>query len=357
MKIVLFSLLALFLAGCDIKVGPAVPADPDRPTIGISMPTQSEFRWVEDGNNIVSVLEEQGYETDLQYGEDVVENQLAQIENMITRGVDLLIIASIDGEALSGILEQAEMLDIPVIAYDRLIMNSEHVSYYATFDNYGVGQLQGNYIVESLGLEEGEGPFNIELFAGSPDDNNAYFFWDGAMDILQPYIDEGQLVVKSGQTNFNQAATLRWDGATAQSRMDNILTAHYSNETLDVVLSPYDGISLAVISSLQSQGYGTESRPLPLITGQDAFEATARSIMRGEQTQTIFKDTRILADRAADMASALIEGRDPEVNDTETYDNNAHVVPAYLIDPVSVDEENLEEELIESGFMDRNVIE
>ncbi|BAK93760.1 sugar ABC transporter sugar-binding protein [Tetragenococcus halophilus NBRC 12172] len=325
--------------------------------MGISMPTQGEERWVEDGNNMERLLEEKGYETDLQYAEDVVENQLAQIENMITRGADILIIASIDGEALSGILEQAEILDIPVISYDRLIMNSEHVSYYATFDNYGVGELQGEYIVDALGLEDGEGPFNIELFGGSPDDNNAYFFWDGAMDVLTPYIDNGQLVVQSNQTDFNQAAILRFDGEVAQTRMDNILTAHYSNENLDAILSPYDGISLGAISSLQSQGYGTENRPLPIITGQDAFVATARSIENGEQTQTIFKDTRLLAERAANMTESLIEGKEPEVNDTESYDNNAKVVPSYLIDPVSVDKDNLEEELIESGYIDRDAIE
>lgn len=321
------------------------------------MPTQGEERWVEDGNNMERLLEEKGYETDLQYAEDVVENQLAQIENMITRGADILIIASIDGEALSGILKQAEILDIPVISYDRLIMNSEHVSYYATFDNYGVGELQGEYIVDALGLEDGEGPFNIELFGGSPDDNNAYFFWDGAMDVLTPYIDNGQLVVQSNQTDFNQAAILRFDGEVAQTRMDNILTAHYSNENLDAILSPYDGISLGAISSLQSQGYGTENRPLPIITGQDAFVATARSIENGEQTQTIFKDTRLLAERAANMTESLIEGKEPEVNDTESYDNNAKVVPSYLIDPVSVDKDNLEEELIESGYIDRDAIE
>ncbi|GEQ34268.1 multiple monosaccharide ABC transporter substrate-binding protein [Marinilactibacillus psychrotolerans] len=357
MKIILLSILALFLGGCDIAIGPDVQANPDKPTIGISMPTQSSERWVEDGSNMVRLLEEKGYETDLQYGEDIVENQLSQIENMITKGADLLIIASIDGEALSGILDQTDRLDIPVISYDRLIMNSEQISYYATFDNYGVGELQAQYIIDRLGLEEGEGPFNIELFAGSPDDNNAYFFWDGAMDKLQPYLDSGQLVVQSGQTEFSQAATLRWDGATAQARMDNILTAHYANQKLDAILSPYDGISLGVISSLQASGYGTENRPLPIITGQDAFAASAKSIMNDEQTQTIFKDTRLLAERAVDMTEAIINGTEPEINDTETYDNNAKIVPSYLIDPVSVDKENLEEVLIESGYLDPSTIE
>lgn len=323
-------------------------------TVGIAMPTQSSERWVDDGNNMVEMFEELGYETDLQYAEDVVENQLSQIENMITRGVDILVIASIDGEALTDVLDQAQNLDIPVISYDRLIMNHEHVSYYATFDNFGVGVIQGEYIEDQLGLANGEGPFNIELFAGSPDDNNAYFFWDGAMSILEPYIDNGQLVVRSGQTEFSQAATLRWSGSEAQERMDNILSAHYSDETLDVVYSPFDGISLGVISSLQAVGYGTDTRPLPVVTGQDAERSSVRSIIAGEQTQTVFKDTRALAEQAVNMADSVLNDQEPEVNDTETYDNNVKVVPSYLLEPVSVDIDNYQEVLIDSGYYDED---
>lgn len=319
-------------------------------TVGIAMPTKSSERWIRDGENIAEQFEELGYETDLQYAEDVVENQVSQIENMITKGVDLLVIASIDGEALTDVLEQAERSEIPVISYDRLIMNSEHVSYYATFDNFQVGVLQGEYIEKSLNLAEEEGPFNIELFGGSPDDNNAYFFWDGAMSVLQPYIDEGKLVVQSGQTDFNQAATLRWSGAEAQERMDNLLSAHYSNENLDAVYSPFDGISIGVISSLKAVGYGTDDKPLPIITGQDAETASVKSIIAGEQTQTIFKDTRTLAEHAVSMGDSVLKGEEPEVNDTETYDNGAKVVPSYLVEPVSVDINNYEEVLIDSGY-------
>jgi putative multiple sugar transport system substrate-binding protein len=341
----------LFMAACGDS-GSA--GDDDTKTVGIAMPTQSSERWVDDGDNMVKMFEELGYETDLQYAEDVVENQLSQIENMITRGVDILVIASIDGEALTDVLDQAENLDIPVISYDRLIMNHDHVSYYATFDNFQVGAIQGEYIEEQLGLGEGEGPFNIELFAGSPDDNNAYFYWDGAMSVLQPYIDNGQLVVRSGQTNFEQAATLRWSGAEAQERMDNILSAHYSDETLDVVYSPFDGISLGVISSLQAVGYGSDDRPLPIVTGQDAESSSVRSIIAGEQTQTVFKDTRALAEQAVNMADKVLKGEEPEVNDTETYDNNVKVVPAYLLEPVSVDIDNYQEVLIDSGYYEED---
>ncbi len=341
----------LFTAACQSEGGGS-----DKQTVGIAMPTQSSERWVDDGNNMVDMFEELGYETNLQYAEDVVENQLSQIENMITQGVDILVIASIDGEALTDVLDQAQNLGIPVIAYDRLIMNHEHVSYYATFDNFEVGVLQGEYIEEQLALDESEDSYNIELFAGSPDDNNAYFFWDGAMSVLQPYIDEGKLIVRSGQTDFSQGATLRWSGSEAQERMDNLLSAHYSDEDIDVVYSPFDGISLGIVSSLKAVGYGTDSRPLPLITGQDAERSSIRSIVEGEQTQTIFKDTRLLAEQAVEMARAVIENEEPEVNDTETYDNNEKIVPSYLIEPVSVDIDNYEEVLIESGYYDEDEI-
>src|SRR5690625_854255 len=269
---------------------------------------------------------------------------------MITKGVDILVIASIDGEALTEVLEQAENQDIPVIAYDRLIMNSDHVSYYATFDNFKVGVQQGEYIVEQLELEDSDETYSIELFAGSPDDNNAYFFWDGAMSILEPYIEEGKLVVQSGQTDFEQGATLRWDGAAAQERMDNLLSAHYSNEKVDVIYSPFDGISRGVISSLKAVGYGTGDNPMPIITGQDAELASIKSILAGEQTQTVFKDTRELAKQATNMGIAILKGEEPEINDTETNDNGEKVVPSFLLVPVSVDIDNYKETLIDRGY-------
>jgi len=318
--------------------------------IGIAMPTKSSERWVSDGSNMVKEFEALGYRTDLQYGEDIIENQVSQIENMITKGAKLLVIASIDGESLTDVLQKAADAGIPVIAYDRLIRKSEHVDYYATFDNFKVGVLQGSYIEEKLGLKEGKGPFNIELFAGSPDDNNAYFFFNGAMSVLQPYIDNGQLVVRSGQTDFDQIATLRWDGGVAQSRMDNLLSAHYTTENVHAVLSPYDGISIGVLSSLKSVGYGTPDKPLPVITGQDAEVASVKSIIAGEQTQTVFKDTRELAKVAVRMADAILNGREPEVNDTTTYDNGVKVVPSYLLEPISVDITNYKEVLIGSGY-------
>lgn len=347
---------ALLLTACN-GVGDAARPDGENGVIGIAMPTQSSERWIDDGDNMVAEFEDRGYGTDLQYAEDIVEDQVAQIENMITRGVDALVIASIDGEALGDVLDMAADGDIPVIAYDRLIMGSEHVDYYATFDNFEVGVLQGQYIVDTLDLENEDGPFNIELFGGAPDDNNAYFFNDGAMSVLQPHIDDGTLEVLSGQTSMEQIATTRWDGSIAQSRMDNLLSANYSDEEVHAVLSPFDGISLGVIESLRAVGYGTEEQPLPVITGQDADLSSVRSIVAGEQTQTVFKDTRALASQTVDMTEALLNDEEVPVNDTESYDNGVQVVPSFLLEPVSVDLDNYHEVLVESGYYEESELQ
>jgi len=317
--------------------------------VGIAMPTQSSQRWIQDGGYMKEILEERGYKVDLQYAEDNIDAQVAQVENMIVKGADCLVIAAIDGAALFNVLEQAAQNDVKIIAYDRLIVNSPHVSYYATFDNFKVGVQQGGYIVKALDLASGAGPFNIELFAGSPDDTNAYYFFDGAMSQLQPYIDNGQLVVPSGQTNFDQVATLRWDGVVAQQRMDNLLAAYYTDKNVDAVLSPYDGLSIGILSALKSVGYGS-SKEIPVVTGQDAEVPSVKSILAGEQASTVFKDTRTLAKRASDMVDAVLKGVEPEINDTKTYDNGVKVVPSFLEEPVSVDINNWEEALIDTGY-------
>lgn len=322
----------------------------DKGTVGIAMPTQSAERWIDDGNNMVDQLEELGYETILQYGEDDVQNQVSQIENMITRGIDYLVIASIDGSALTDVLSMAAEEDITVIAYDRLLMNSDHVDYYVTFDNFEVGVIGAEYIEEELNLKDGEGPFNIEIFGGSPDDNNAVINYDGYMSIFQQYIDNEQLVVQSGQTDFNQLATLRWDAATAQERMDNLLSANYTDKELDAIFSPYDPISLSIIASLKGVGYGTDDLPLPVITGQDANIPSIKSIIAGEQDMTIFKDTRALADSTVKVIEAVANDEEVDVDDTETYDNDVKVVPTILEEPIVVDKDNYEEMLIDSGY-------
>lgn len=349
LSVLIVSIMVFLLAACGSNGGEQSSTG-ENGTVGISMPSKSLERWVSDGSNMKKEFESLGYGVDLQYAEDVIENQVSQIENMITKGVKVIVIAPIDGESLTDVLDKAAEADIQVIAYDRLIKKSEHVSYYATFDNFKVGVLQASYIVDKLGLQDGKGPFNIELFGGSPDDNNAYFFYDGAMSILQPYMDKGLLVVRSGQTTMDKIATMRWDGATAQARMDNLLSANYTDTNVDAVLSPNDAISIGVISSLKGVGYGSDSKPMPIIVGQDAEVASVKSIIAGEQTQTVFKDTRALAKKVVTMVESLLKGQEAEVNDKNTYDNGVKVVPSYLLEPVSVDKDNYKEILIDSGY-------
>ena len=322
----------------------------DKGLVGVSMPTKSSARWIDDGNNMVKELKAAGYSVDLQYAEDDIPNQLAQIENMVTKGVKVLVIASIDGTTLSDVLQKAADKGVKVIAYDRLIKKSKNVDYYATFDNFQVGVLQATSLVDALKLKEGKGPFNIELFGGSPDDNNAFFFYNGAMSVLDPYIKSGKLVVRSKQMGMDKVGTLRWDGAVAQARMDNLLSAFYGKEKVHAVLSPYDGLSIGILSSLKGVGYCTAQQPCPFVSGQDAEIPSVKSIIKGEQYSTIFKDTRELAKVTVKMVDAVMSGKTPEVNDTKTYNNEVKVVPSYLLKPVPVDKSNYEKVLVGSGY-------
>jgi putative multiple sugar transport system substrate-binding protein len=323
----------------------------DKGTIGISMPTKSSARWIADGDNMVKTLQAKGYKTDLQYADNDIPNQLAQIENMITKKEKVLVIAAIDGTTLSDALQKAADAGIKVISYDRLIVGSGNVDYYATFDNFGVGVLQAGTLVKGLGLDAGKnGPFNIELFGGSADDNNAFFFYNGAMSVLQPYIDSGKLVVQSKQMGMDKVSTLRWDAAVAQARMDNLLSAFYTKKRVDAVLSPYDGLSIGIISALKGVGYGSKDQPMPFISGQDAEVPSVKSIIAHEQYSTIFKDTRELAKVAAGMVDAVLSGGKPEINDTKTYNNKVKIVPSYLLKPVAVDATNWKPALIDSGY-------
>jgi putative multiple sugar transport system substrate-binding protein len=334
-------------------------AAPGEALVGVTMPTKSSERWIHDGDNVKSALEKLGYKVDLQYAENDIPTQVNQIENQITRGAKLLVIASIDGTAITTQLQEAADKKIPVIAYDRLIRNSPNVDYYATFDNFKVGVQQATSLLVGLGLKkedgsdgDAKGPFNIELFAGSPDDNNATFFFNGAMETLKPYVDKGTLVVKSGQVDFKTVAILRWDPATAQKRMEDVLTKTYSGGDAKVqgVLSPYDGLSIGILSALKSNGYGTADQPYPVVTGQDAEAASVKSIIAGEQFATIYKDTRQLADVTVKMADAVLKGGKAEVNNTTDYDNGSKVVPSYLLDPSIVYKDNYKQLLVDSGY-------
>lgn len=320
--------------------------------IGISMPTQSSERWIKDGGKMKEILESRGYTVDLQYAEDDIPTQKTQIETMIAKGAKVLVIAAVDGSTLSATLDEAAKSGIKVISYDRLLVDTDAVSYYATFDNRGVGRLQAESLVEGLKAKKGEGPYNIELFAGSPDDTNSFYFFQGAMDVLQPLMDAGTVVVKSGQLTQEEVGTLRWDGAVAQARMDAILAANYTDGTpLHGVLAPYDGISRGVISALASFGYQVGTDNWPIVTGQDAEAASIKMIITGDQYSTILKDTRDLAAVAAGMVEAVLGGTEPEINDTETYNNNVKIVPSYLLVPYTVTAENYQELVMDSGYL------
>src|SRR3954462_9147557 len=322
----------------------------DKGLVGIAMPNKSSTRWIHDGDAVVEQLKALGYSTDLQYANDDIPNQLAQIENMVTKGVKVLVIAAIDGTTLSDVLQKAHDAGIKVIAYDRLIKKSPNVDYYATFDNFKVGVLQATSLVDALGVKDGKGPFNIELFGGSPDDNNAFFFYDGAMSVLQPYIDSKKLVVQSGQMGMDKVGTLRWLAATAQARMENLLSAFYGKDKVHAVLSPYDGLSIGILSSLKGVGYCTAQQPCPYVSGQDAEVPSVKSMLRGEQYSTVFKDTRELAKVTVALVDDVLAGKKPQINDTKTYNNGIKVVPSYLLKPVAVDKTNWKPILIGSGY-------
>jgi putative multiple sugar transport system substrate-binding protein len=358
-------LLTVSLAACgssEKSVDAAASATPGAANaagalVGVTMPTKSSERWIADGKNVQAALEKLGYKVDLQYANDDIPTQVNQIDNQITKGAKVLIVASIDGTAITTQLQNAADKGIKVIAYDRLIRNSPNVDYYASFDNAKVGEQQATSLLTGLKLKNADGtdgtatgPFNVELFAGSPDDNNATFFFNGAMKVLQPYIDSKKIVVKSGQTNFKTVATLRWLPENAQKRMEDLITKSYGSAKVNGVLSPYDGLSIGILSALKSAGYGTPSQPYPVVTGQDAEVASVKSIIKGEQYSTIYKDTRKLADVSVNMADALLKGTAPETNNTTDYNNGVKVVPSYLLESVIVDKANYQKELVDSGY-------
>ena len=349
--------LALSLAACSgggagSDADPTEAAPDETVIVGVSMPTQTSERWIADGEAVKSGLEALGYQVDLQFAGDDIPTQSQQVDQMITNGADLLIIAAIDGTALSGQLQVAADAGIPVIAYDRLIRDSANVDFYVTFDNYAVGVLQAESLLEGLGVNGGAtGPFNVELFAGSLDDNNAHFFWAGAMATLQPHIDAGHLVVQSGQVEIEQTNTLRWLQETAQKRMEDLLTVSYSDGTLiDGVLSPYDGLSRGIITALSNAGYGTDAQPMPVVTGQDAEIASVKLIVDGVQYASIFKDTRKLAAQAVSASADFLGGGAPTPNDTSTYDNGVKVVPSFLLESDIVYADTIQSLLVDSGY-------
>jgi len=340
----------LLIVLCFAFVATAVVAE--GALIGVAMPTQSLQRWNQDGSNMKAQLEAKGYQVELQYVNNDINTQVQQLENMVTKGCKVLVIASIDGSVLSDVLKQAKAAGAKVIAYDRLIMKTKDVDYYATFDNFKVGVIQGQYIEKALNLKTAKGPFNMELFAGSPDDNNATFFNKGAMSIVQPYIKSGKIKIPSGQTAFTTIAIPAWTSSTAQARMDNLITAKYATgkTKLDAILSPNDSLAIGIVASLKNAGYGTAAKPYPVLTGQDCDKPNVKAMIAGQQSMSVFKDTRTLAAKVVDMVDAIVQGKTVPVNDTKTYNNEAKVVPSFLCDPVFADKNNYKALLIDSGY-------
>ena len=360
-KVVSAILCASMVAGMVVIPGVAVKAD-DKKLIGVTMPTKDLQRWNQDGENMKKELEAAGYEVDLQYASNDVSTQVSQLENQVANGCDLLVVASIDGSSLGEPLKQAKEAGIPVISYDRLLMNSDAVTYYATFDNYKVGQKQGEYLVDALDLDNQDGPFNIELFTGDPGDNNCNFFFGGAMDVLQKYIDEGKLVVKSGQTEFEQVATANWDSAKAQDRMDTIIAGNYSDgSNLDAVLCSNDSTALGVTQAIESDYAGKND---VLITGQDGDEANLANIVDGKQSMTVYKAVANEAVVTLDLAEAMLKGDTIDDSlitnskwdfdcayDTESYETSeGHKCPSFLLVPTVVTKDNMKEELVDTGY-------
>ncbi len=321
--------------------------------VGVAMPTKDLQRWNQDGENMKSQLEKAGYTVDLQYANNDIATQVSQIENMITGNCNVLVIASIDGSALKSVLDNAKKKKISVIAYDRLIMNSKAVTYYATFDNYKVGKIQGEYLIDKLNLKSRskDDPAYIELFTGDPADNNVNFFFGGAMDALKPYFDKGVLVCRSGQTSKAQCATLNWSTEEAQKRMENLITSNSygpRGTRLDAVYSSNDSCAMGITNALKAAGYTKAN--FPIITGQDCDIGSVKNMLAGVQAMSIFKDTRTLANKVVEMVDAIMQGKKAPVNDTKTYNNGTGIVPSYLCDPVYGDIDNYKELLIDSGY-------
>lgn len=353
-SVILIFTMAFAMVGC--KKG-----DDGVSKIGIAMPTKSLERWNRDGTFLKDEFEKKGYTVELKYSDNNVDQQVSDIENLIADDVDVLIVAAIDGESLTKVLDTAAEKEIPVISYDRLIMNTEAVSYYVSFDNYTVGKLQGEYVVDALGLDlsDTSTTYNIEFTAGDPADNNAGFFFNGAFDVLSPYIDAGILNVVSGQTDFEQVATASWSTETAMTRMQNILASYYSDGTvLDVALCSNDSTALGVTNAIASDYAGTNT---VIITGQDGDEANLANIVDGLQSMTVFKAVANEAVITVAIAELLIQGKTPDAAladtfdcecayDTSSYDNGTGTIPSYLLVPSVVTVDNIEEELVTPGY-------
>ena len=348
-------IIAILLASAALMSGVFAAAKKGT-KVGVSMPTKDLQRWNQDGANMKAELEKAGFVVDLQYANNEVATQISQIENMITGKCKILVIVAIEGSSLSNVLEQARKKKIQVIAYDRLILNTKAVSYYATFDNELVGKMQGQYLERALNLKTRtkDDPAYMEFFTGDPGDNNATFFFNGAMKVIKPYLDSGVVVCRSGQTTKAQVATLGWSTEEAQKRMENLITSNKygpKGTKLDAVLCSNDSTALGATNALVSAGYTAAN--IPLITGQDCDIANTKNMMKGLQAMNVFKDTRVLAAKVLEMIQCIGEGKKAPVNNTTDYNNNekdptdpSSFVPSFLCTPEEVLSDNAYEYLV-----------
>lgn len=355
-KVLALALMGLMVLGMLAGCGSSEKAAEEKKTIGVSLPSKELARCLKDEEYLVEDLTAMGYEVDVQFAQGDANIQASQVENMITNGVDGIILSPWDGSSMTKVVELAHENNIPVIAYDALVMGSEYIDYYSADDLIEIGATQARYIVEKLGVAEGKGPFNLEIVAGDPADSNAPYFYNGAIEVFQPYIDNGSLVVQSGQIAFDVTGTPGWDGAKAQSRMDAILSTYYTDKRVDAVLCSNDGVALGTISALKSVGYGSEELPLPITTGQDCDIASIKSILAGEQTMTVFKDINYLAENAAYMIDCLVKGEEPQIDNPTIFNNNVKDVKAMVVEPVALDAENCMELLFDSGYYSEDLL-
>ncbi len=330
-------------------------------TVGIAMPTQSLERWNRDGAYLDEQFKAAGYNTIVTYSDNKNDQQVNDIQNMLSQGVDLLIIAAIDGNGLNTVMNDAGAAGVPVIAYDRLIMN-DNSSYYVSFDNYTVGKLQGEFVRDALDLDNAAGPFNMEFTAGDPADNNAGYFFNGAFDVLKPYIDSGKVVVPSGQTAFDAVATDQWQTDVALDRAQNVLASYYSDGTkLDAWLCSNDSTSLGVTQAITQDYAGGNA---VVITGQDGDVANLRNIKDGKQSMTVYKAVANEAVVTLDLAKAILSGSTVDDSlisasgwgfecayDTDSYETTpGHKCPSFLLVPDVVTKDNMEEKLVTPGY-------
>lgn len=329
-KFLCLTLLLIFaatLSGCGSN-------QPKAKSVAVCFPNTTSS-WQRNGDSLQKLLEEEGFTVNVQFSA-TIEEQQKQVKDVISKNPDCIVIGAIDSAAFVEVLENAKKKNIPVIGFDRILSNTDAISYYASFDNGAIGDGMGEYIAAALNLKNGGGPFNIEFFAGGPSDNNAHIFFANTMKILEPYLKSGQLVCRSGQTTFDQVAVADWNSANARPRIQELMSKYYTDAPLQVVLSPNDDIAGVILDEI-----GKAGKPYPIISGLDGDPAAFERIKNGQQTFTIAKDPDVLTAKCVRMIKAVVEGTQPDINDVTNYNNGVKVVPSYLCTPMIIDKTNV----------------